>query len=77
MPITKVTEEEDFLTSPAFEMVLANDDGLAAKQHLAAGRPIYYGDERYPEGIVKESPNGQRQLVSISNKGVLTFIRNL
>ncbi len=77
MPIAMVAEEEAFLTSPAFEMALANDDGLAAKQHLSAGRPIYYGDERYPEGIVKEFPDGRRQLVSISNKGVLTIIRDI
>ena len=37
----------------------------AAKAHLAAGRAIYYGDPRYPGQIVKEYPDGRRQLVHI------------
>lgn len=31
----------------------ARDDGLAAHEHLAAGRSIYYADEECPGGIVK------------------------
>lgn len=68
---------ESFLDSPEFEAALANDDGQAAKEHLAAGRPIYYGDDHYPEGVIKEHPDGSRQLVAVSNEGEVTVIRKL
>jgi hypothetical protein len=71
------TQAETFLASREFESAMMNDDGLAAKQHLAAGRPIYYGDSRYPEGIVKKYPDGHMQLVFISDSGVITVIRDI
>lgn len=77
MPILTATENEAFLASPAFERALANDDGLAAKQHLDAGRPIYYGDDRYPNGLVKKYPDGRKQLVTVSNGGEISVIRDL
>lgn len=77
MRVTTTTETEAFLASPAFETALANDDGLAAKQHLTAGRPIYYGDDRYPDGLVKKYPDGRKQLVAVSDKGEISVIRDL
>lgn len=53
------------------------DDGRAAKSHLAAGRSIYYGDPRYPGQIVKEFPDGRRQLVAIDRQNVVTVIMDL
>lgn len=53
------------------------DDGLAAKSHLAAGRAIYYGDPQYPGQIVKEHPDGRRQLVEIDEKSVVTIIKEI
>lgn len=47
----------------AFTKALASDAGEEARRHLAAGRPIFYGDDRYPEAVVKEYPDGRRQLV--------------
>lgn len=49
----------------------------AAKAHLAAGRAIYYGDPRYPGQIVKEYPDGRRQLVEIDEKSVVTVIKEI
>ena len=49
----------------------------AAKAHLAAGRAIYYGDPRYPGQIVKEYPDGRRQLVHIDEKSVVTVIKEI
>jgi hypothetical protein len=72
-----MTEGEAFLDSPDFEQALMNDDGLGAKQHLAAGRAIYYGDEDRPEGIIKEYPDGRRQLIAVSNKGEQTVLCQL
>lgn len=77
MSTAVATQAETFFVSREFESAMMNDDGLAAKQHLAAGRPIYYGDTRYPEGIVKKYPDGRMQLVSISDSGVITVIRDI
>jgi HAD domain in Swiss Army Knife RNA repair proteins len=59
------------------ERAVRFDDGLAAKSHLAAGRAIYYGDPQYPGQIVKEYPDGRRQLVNIDEKGVITVIKEI
>jgi len=41
-----------------------HDDGAAAQRHLEAGRPIYYAEDDTPEGLlIKEYPNGRRELV--------------
>lgn len=77
MPVMTTAEDEAFLASSKFELSLAYDDGQAAKQHLAAGRPIYYGDARYPDGLVKKYPDGRRQLVAVSDSGTITVIRDL
>ena len=66
-----------FLSSPELERAITDDDGLAAKQHLAAGRPIYYGDSDFPEGLVKKYPDGRRQLVSVSEDGNIAVIRDI
>ena len=56
---------------------MTSDDGQAARQHLAAGRPIYYGDARFPEGLVKKYPDGRKQLVSVSADGEVSVIRDI
>ena len=53
------------------------DDGLAAKTHLAAGRAIYYCDPRYPSHIIKEHPDGRKQLVTIDENSVVTVIKDV
>ena len=63
--------------SREIERAVQFDDGLAAKTHLAAGRAIYYGDPRFPGQIVKEYPDGRRQLVDIDEKSVVTIIREI
>jgi len=73
----KTDLSESFLSSSEFLNALAHDDGLAAKQHLAAGRPIYYGDDRYPGGIITKFPDGRQQLVSVDPDGKITVIRDL
>jgi len=70
-------QTESFLASPEFEAAITNDDGEAAQQHLAAGRPIYYGDARFPEGLVKKYPDGRQQLVSVSADGKVSVIRDI
>ena len=78
MPSCAITANEDSLLSEEFEKSIIDDDGLAAQQHLAAGRPIYYGDADYPEGLVKKYPDGRKQLVSVGDEdGKITVIRDL
>jgi hypothetical protein len=66
------------LRGEVFERVLDSDTGEAVKQHLAAGRPIYYADPAYPEQVVKQFPDGRRQLVHFERPtGVETFLKDL
>lgn len=74
---TTDTEAEAFLSSNAFESALFNDDGQAAKQHLAAGHPIYYVEPAYPGQIVRKFPDGRRQIVVMRGKGQVEVVREL
>ncbi|WP_141400599.1 hypothetical protein [Magnetospirillum sp. 15-1] len=65
--LDKATEADERRFVAAFTKALANDAGDEAKRHLAAGRAIYYGDDRYPDGVVKEYPDGHRQLVTFKD----------
>ncbi len=71
------TAELQFLDSEAFEQALANDDGAAAKQHLAAGRAIYYRDPQQTDGIVRKYPDGRRQIVRIDSNYAVAVVREL
>jgi hypothetical protein len=54
----------------AMTRLLSQDDGQAARSHLAAGNPIYYREPDTPSGLcVKEYPNGKRELVSFDHTG--------
>lgn len=79
MPATTQAQRqaESFLASAEFERAMMTDDGQAAQQHLEAGRPIYYGDARFPEGLVKKYPDGRKQLVSVGADGKVSVIRDL
>ncbi|WP_026438584.1 hypothetical protein [Acidocella facilis] len=47
-----------------------HDDGAAAKEHLQAGFPIYYAKDDTPPGLlIKEHPNGRRELVRFDRAG--------
>ena len=70
-------QAESFFASPEFERAMTSDDGQAAQQHLDAGRPIYYGDACFPEGLVKKYPDGRKQLVSVSADGKVSVIRDI
>ncbi|WP_447578731.1 hypothetical protein [Achromobacter kerstersii] len=43
------------------------DEGSAVREHLAAGRSIYYREENTPAGLViRRNPDGSRQLVKFT-----------
>ncbi|ODN40995.1 hypothetical protein BGC07_18680 [Piscirickettsia litoralis] len=66
------TEEEKFWLE--FEKALDSDDGAEAKRHLAEGRSIYYGDDRYPNAVIKEHPDGPKQLVTFDRDNDYTEV---
>jgi hypothetical protein len=49
---------------------LERDGGFAAREHLAAGRAIYYVEDDTPEGLlIKKYPDGRRELVRHAREG--------
>ena len=71
------TEADELRFMAAFTRALASDDGAEAKRHLAAGRAIHYWDERYPDAVVKEFPDGRRQLVTFTDDDTEVVLRDL
>jgi hypothetical protein len=57
------------------EDIMEHDDGAAAKAHLAAGRPIYYCEDAYPDEIVRKWFDGRRELVKVTEAGNIWSIR--
>ncbi|SPD63010.1 conserved protein of unknown function [Cupriavidus taiwanensis] len=60
-----------------FEQSLRNDSGDAARAHLKMGNPIYYSDVELPASIVREWPNGKREIVTIDTSGYVKVIKSL
>ncbi|WP_297461986.1 hypothetical protein [Ferrovum sp.] len=56
------------------ERAIVYDDGQAAREHLEAGRPIYF--MRHDQ-IIKKFPDGREQVVDISDDGVVLIIQDL
>ncbi len=66
----KRSESPDADLWPILEAAARYDDGAAARSHLDAGRPIYYGEKDTPPGlVVKEYPDGRRELVRFDHMG--------
>jgi hypothetical protein len=58
--------------------LLEQDQGSAVKSLLKKGISAYYGEDDTPEGLlIRESPDGTRQLVRINFDGEDTVIREL
>ena len=73
----EMSSPDDDVFFDQFAEAAANDDGAAAKEHLAAGRPIYYRERDTPADLViKKFPDGHRQLVSFEN-GTEQFVADL
>lgn len=70
-------QSEAFLESNEFVRALSLDDGQAAQSHLAAGRPIYYMEKQYPDELIREFPDGHRQIVALSADGTFAVVRNI
>ncbi|SAL42190.1 hypothetical protein AWB74_01711 [Caballeronia arvi] len=59
--------------------LLQTDDGRAAREHLAAGMPIYYRETDTPAGVcIKKFPDGHREWVTFDRRtGLESVIRTL
>ena len=76
--LSKMTPEQARPLWEPFETAVDSDTGEAAKAHLAAGRPIYYGDPAYPGAVVKQYPDSRRQAVCFELQyGMETIIKDL
>lgn len=49
----------------------------AGRMHLREGRPIYYMDPAYPDEIVKEYPDGIKEIVALDDQDNEILIRSL
>ncbi|MGT2457805.1 hypothetical protein ACU4GI_33425 [Cupriavidus basilensis] len=68
-------EEKRFYT--VLDSQLARDDGAVAKAHLAAGRAIHISDPRYPGRVIRQHPDGRRELMTLDTDGNLIVERAL
>lgn len=63
-------DDEDDPLWREFMQAVMHDDGAAAKEHLEAGFPIYYAHDDTPPGLlIKEHPDGRRELVIFDRDG--------
>ncbi|HTH58982.1 MAG TPA: hypothetical protein VL689_02365 [Paraburkholderia sp.] len=59
-------EQEETL----WHQLSANDDGSAARDHLARGFPVYFHTTQTPPGVIEKLyPNGHRQYVRFDLRG--------
>jgi len=68
-------EERAFMRK--FTKAIANDDGSAARDHLAAGRSICYCDSSVTDGMVREHPDGRKEVVRLEDDDSMTVLRSL
>lgn len=49
----------------------------AVREHKAAGRDVYYADPRFPGAVIREAPDGRRDLLEEDAAGELRYVRTL
>ncbi len=59
------------------EVAFAHDDGATAREHLAAGREITYRDPLLGNALIREWPDGRREVIKADLEGNITVIRSL
>lgn len=71
----EMTEEE--AVQLHWDLENMEDDGEAAKSHLAAGRPIYYCEDAYPDHMIRQWPDSRRELVTLDAMGKIHVVMSL
>jgi hypothetical protein len=56
--------------------ILRHDDGEAAMLHLREGRPIYYCDDSVSNHVIREWPDGRKEVVQILEGGKIVSVGN-
>lgn len=78
MQISGDFENPDWKFWTVFMSALANDDGSAAKNRLAAGKAIYTREaDTPPSHVIKTYPDGRRELLFVANDGTPHVVRAL
>jgi hypothetical protein len=77
LPAEEISEKDAALVFDRMMRLVQEDTGEAAKEHLAAGRPIYYGDDAHPDLVIKKYPDGRKEIVDFDNDGNEKMIRVL
>jgi hypothetical protein len=73
-PIDQMTPEEE----AAWIAEMTSDNESAAREHLAAGRAISYReDSTPPRHVIREYPDGHRELIFIDTDGKEHVVRPL
>jgi hypothetical protein len=70
----RLCELDDYAFDVVVTRALRLPDGSAAQQHLRAGRPIYYCDDEFCDSLIREWPDGARELVIVDGDGKLTVL---
>jgi hypothetical protein len=73
----EISNQEAELVFDRFLNLVLEDTGEAAREHLAAGRAVYYGDADYPDFAVKEYPDGRKEVVDFDDDGKERIIKQL
>jgi hypothetical protein len=77
MTLPEISDHEAELVFDRLMSIALEDTGEAAREHLAAGRAVYYGDDAYPDFVIKEYPDGHKELVDFDDDGKENIIRLL
>ncbi|WP_207462420.1 hypothetical protein [Azospirillum sp. SYSU D00513] len=65
--LDRMSPEEERQFMERFDAMLAEEDDSAAREHLAAGQPIYYREQDTPPGhVIKKHSDGRKDLVDFS-----------
>lgn len=73
----RLSGTKDPLENLPLELLQDSDDGAAAKSHLAAGRWITYRDPAYSRSLVREWPDGRRELIHADLDGNVKVLQSI
>jgi hypothetical protein len=73
--VNELEEMTDRNVDAVILKAIRRDDGAAAMMHLDAGRPIYYCEDEFSFGMIREWPNGRKELVHVLEDGSLIVLR--
>jgi hypothetical protein len=77
MTLPKISNDEAELVFDRLLSIVLEDTGETAREHLAAGHAVYYGDDAYPDFVIKKYPDGREELVDFDKDGNEFTIRSL